>query len=187
MAVGEGTRQAATKSHSLSSSGTARFGRSNPPRFRLERAAGGYTVCPAPPPLPAPPSAPITRPGPFEQSVSAELWDEFSSWSLQPTPAPTSTTSSSLNAVWCFENILQRRRQQRHRLGRGTLAESWDGTELEHSDHPKPKRIDVQLPRIFLRSWSSNGRPRKAVGSSEDETLIESVDDPKWSFLMKRR
>jgi hypothetical protein len=121
--------------------------------------------------------------GPFEQSALAESWDG-SSWSLQPIPAPTSTTSSSLNAVWCFSKTsCNAVGSNATDSGEETLAESWDGTSWSIQTTPNPSgSTHSSLANLSCDPGSSNGAPCKAVGSSEDETLIESWNGTKWSL-----
>ncbi len=121
--------------------------------------------------------------GPFEQSALAESWDG-SSWSLQPTPAPASTTSSSLNAVWCFSKTsCNAVGSNATDSGEETLAESWNGTSWSIQTTPNPSgSTHSSLANLSCDPGSSNGAPCKAVGSSEDETLIESWDGTKWGL-----
>lgn len=112
----------------------------------------------------------------------AESWNG-SSWSVQPTPNPVSTTTSYiLNAVWCLSaESCNAVGNSFTGSGAETLAESWDGTSWSIQPTPNPSAsADGDFANL---SCAPKGVPCKAVGySSSNETLVESWDGTSWSI-----
>lgn len=118
--------------------------------------------------------------GPAEDLALAESWNG-SSWSVQPTPTLTPSTSSSLNAVWCeSKESCNAVGSIFTAAGEETLAESWDGTSWSVKPTPNPGASTYSY--FTNLSCDPAGAPCKAVGSSQGEILVEAWDGTKWSI-----